>query len=78
MFPADFTPEWRAKAAELRQFGADEQAKTLEWCANRLEEALRQEDDALLTLHGPGNSPVIGKSSVTHSEVSRFTYITFR
>ena len=50
MFPADLGPEWRAKAAELRQFGADEQAKTLEWCATRVEEVLRQEDDALLTL----------------------------
>ena len=50
MFPADLPAEWRAQAEGLREFGADAQAKAVDRCANRLEEALRQEGDALLTL----------------------------
>lgn len=50
VLPTDLPAEWRAQAEGLREFGADAQAKALDRCANRLEEALRQEGDALLTL----------------------------
>ena len=50
VLPADLPAEWRAQAEALREFGADAQAKAVDRCANRLEEALRQEGDALLTL----------------------------
>ena len=38
MFPADLPAEWRALALQQRDFGAEPQARTLEWCADRLEE----------------------------------------
>ena len=50
MFPADLPAEWRAQAEGLRQFGADAQAKAVDRCAAHLEEVLRYEGDALLTL----------------------------
>ena len=50
VLPADLPAEWRTQAEGLREFGADTQAKAVDRCANRLEEALRQEGDALLTL----------------------------
>lgn len=41
----------RAKAKELREaFGAEPQARSLEWAAARIEQALRDESDQLLTL----------------------------
>ena|SRR5438128_2873236 len=40
-----------AKAKELREaFGAEPQARSLEWAAARIEQALRDESDQLLTL----------------------------
>ena len=50
VLPADLPAEWRAQAEGLRQFGADAQAKAVDRCAKRLEEALRHEDETLLTL----------------------------
>ena len=50
VLPADLPAEWRAQAEGLRQFGADAQAKAVDRCADHLEEVLRQEGDALLTL----------------------------
>jgi len=42
MPPAEDLPrEWREKAKELRRFGADEAASTLEACADDLEETWR-------------------------------------
>ena len=41
----------RAKAQELREaFGDEGRARTLEWAAGKVEEALRAETDELLTL----------------------------
>lgn len=41
----------RAKAAELRDdFGDDARARTLEWAACQIEDAIRDSEDALLTL----------------------------
>jgi len=41
----------RAKAKELREsFGAEGRARSLEWAALRVEQALRDESDRLLTL----------------------------
>ena len=43
--------EIRAKAKELREsFGAEGQARSLEWAAARIEQALRDDSDHLLTL----------------------------
>ena len=50
MLPGDLGPRWRAKAIELRAFGAEEQAKTLEWCAGGLEESLKEHDQESLNL----------------------------
>ena len=50
MFPADLPAEWRAQAEGLRQFGADAQAKAVDRCADRLEEAFRLESDTVLSL----------------------------
>ena len=50
VLPADLPAEWRTQAERLREYGADAQAKAVDRCANRLEEALGQEGDALLTL----------------------------
>ncbi len=51
MFPADLGARWwRAKAIDLRAFGAEEQAKTLEWCAGGLEESLKEHDEESLNL----------------------------
>jgi hypothetical protein len=41
---------FRAKAEDLRQFGAEEQARTLEWAASQVELALRDASQELLTL----------------------------
>ena len=41
----------RAKATEFREaFGAEPQARSLEWAADRVEQALRDDSDQLLTL----------------------------
>ena len=41
----------RAKAKEFREvFGDDGRARTLEWAARKVEQALRDENDELLTL----------------------------
>ncbi len=41
----------RAKSAELREsFGAEGRARALEWAAAKIEQALRDESDQLLTL----------------------------
>jgi hypothetical protein len=43
--------EIRAKAKELREaFGDEPQARSLEWAATRIEQALRDDSDQLLTL----------------------------
>src|SRR2546430_8960055 len=43
--------EIRAKAQELREaFGDEARARTLEWAARKVEQALRDESDELLTL----------------------------
>ena len=41
MLPADLPTAWREKAKELRTFGAEVQARTLEWCAADLEQTWR-------------------------------------
>ncbi len=41
MLPAELASEWRQEAKRLRRFGADDQAVTLEYCADDLEETWR-------------------------------------
>lgn len=48
--PADLPDAWREAAANLRRFGAEPQARTLETCADELHEALRSTRDELLSL----------------------------
>ncbi len=50
MISADLASEWRQKAKEFHRFGADEQAVTLECCADDLEEAWRVWQTEPLTL----------------------------
>lgn len=51
MSPFDDLPNrWRSKAAELRRYGADEAAATLEQCADDLEEEWRVWQTEPLTL----------------------------
>jgi hypothetical protein len=50
MIPADLTAAWRDRAAELRRYGAEPQAVTLEAAAAELEGALRESADEPLTL----------------------------
>ena len=50
MTPADLSKAWREKATEFRRFGAEDQAFTLEYCADDLEETLRIWQTEPLTL----------------------------
>ena len=47
---ADLPTTWRARAELLRQYGAGNQAETLEACAGELEELGYGDDDAVVTL----------------------------
>jgi len=61
MYPADLPAEWREKAEELRRFGAEEQALSIEWCADDLAHTCRVWQEEPLTLseaaHESGYSP---------------------
>ena len=46
----DLPEAWREKATELRRFGAEDQAFTLEYCADDLDEAWRDWQQDPLTL----------------------------
>ena len=50
MTPADLAIAWKEKATELRRFGAEDQAVTLEYCADDLEEMWRVWQEEPLTL----------------------------
>ena len=50
MTPADLPAEWRAKASELRRFGAEEAASALECCADDLEDYWRTWQTEPLTI----------------------------
>ena len=50
MRPGDLPAEWRALAVQQYELGAVGQARTLEFCANRLEESARQWESEALTL----------------------------
>jgi len=50
MSPLDLPRAWREKATELRRFGAEYQATTLECCADDLEETWRIWQEEPLTL----------------------------
>jgi len=50
MLPADLASEWRAKAKDVRRYGAEEAASTLEACADDLEETWRVWQTEPLTL----------------------------
>jgi hypothetical protein len=47
---ANLPTAWRGAANELRRFGAEPQARTLELCADELQQALLAARDELLTL----------------------------
>lgn len=47
---ASLPADWREQAATLRDVGAEPNAKTLEWAAMQLENALRTAADSLLSL----------------------------
>ena len=46
----DLSAEWRELALQQRDLGAEPQARTLEWCADRLEEHSREWETEPLTL----------------------------
>lgn len=48
--PTDLAAQWRERAGQQRELGADAQAKTLEWCADRLEEQVREWQSEKLTI----------------------------
>jgi hypothetical protein len=50
MSPTDLPDSWRETAASLRRFGAEQQARALETCADELTRALQSSDDELLSL----------------------------
>ena len=50
MSPLDLPKAWREKATELRCFGAEDQAVTLEYCADDLDETWRIWQTEPLTL----------------------------
>jgi len=50
MIPADLPQAWRARAEELRRYGAEPQAVTLEATAAELEASIRAMDGEELTL----------------------------
>ena len=50
MLPGDLPWSWREMAKNQRLLGAEAQAKTLEWCANQLDECLNNAQDTLLNL----------------------------
>jgi hypothetical protein len=50
MTPDALAAEWRSRAAELRRYGAEPQAVTLEAAAAELDAALREAADTPLTL----------------------------
>ena len=50
MTPADLLIAWKEKATELRRFGAEDQATTLEYCVDDLEETWRIWQTEPLTL----------------------------
>ncbi len=54
MTPASLPKAWREKATEFRRFGAEDQAFTLEYCANDLDEAWRDWQQEPLTLEEAG------------------------
>jgi len=49
-WPNDLSLEWRELALQQRDLGAEPQARTLEWCADELEEHFRAWRSELLTL----------------------------
>lgn len=50
MLPTDLAEEFRMKAAQFLELGAEAQARTLEFCANRLEGYIREWEAEPLTL----------------------------
>ncbi len=50
MSPDQLPSIWHGMANQLRQLGADPQAKVLERCASQLQEALQEQEGELLTL----------------------------
>lgn len=50
MDTTELANQWRERADRLRELGAEAQAKTMEWCADRLEEQLRAWRNERLTL----------------------------
>ena len=50
MTPRDLVSVWRQRAEMLRQYGAEQAARTAETLADELESTLRSQDDECLTL----------------------------
>ena len=60
--------EIRAKARELREaFGDEPRARSLEWAAARIEHALRDESDQLLTLPEAAEFSGYSPDSLAHA-----------
>ena len=53
--PREALAEIRAKAADLRSFGGEAAARSLEWAAERFEGALASAESRLLTLNEAAN-----------------------
>ncbi len=64
MIPADLAIAWKEKATELRRFGAEDQAVTLEYCADDLEETWRIWQQEPLTLEEAAEESGYSYSSI--------------
>ena len=62
----DLFTEWRELALQQRDLGADPQARTLEWCADRLEEHSREWETEPLTLE-----EAAGESGYSYSSLQQ-------
>jgi hypothetical protein len=66
MNPAELPIAWRARAAELRRFGAEPQAVAVEACADELASALCEHDLEALTLE-----QAAAESGYTYSAIEK-------
>ncbi len=66
MSPAVLPEAWREKATEFRRFGAEDQAFTLEYCADDLEETWRIWQEEPITLE-----EAVEESGHTYSSIQK-------
>ena len=64
MNPQDLPQAWRSEAGHLRELGAEAQARALEWCAEELEQAQREEQLEELTLQEAADASGFSYSAI--------------